>query len=393
MNEIEVRIINSKLHELLDLRGEASSWPKPLALYLEVLIAYLKNDLQEAQEASAKLSEFVNSSGKRAEDSIENEEQSQWFFLVPLALARCRCRMAVQLDEALKDLSEIRIRSSLWLGEISFVKALLYGAQHAYDREFAAYSEAHFHLEKAGASAKALLALHNSLATLQSVKPNKIFIVEYTSLLDKALKKKCFSTAGLSALNLSRQYQTLGSTNVSLKFANLAIKCLKRDLGTQHYGLALCQRAHVLFEMARGAEALLDLEEAKAFDFVEVKNAIRWLESFSKQTHFEPEGNQAPAWATRGLPVETSNATHFGVAEEKLIRSLAKMPMAKDQLLEAIYPQESKSLDYEVLVNRLKNLLARVRRKAPELIQFDGQCYRLSPLALSGPLFLREPAL
>jgi hypothetical protein len=76
----------------------------------------------------------------------------------------------------------------------------------------------------------------------------------------------------------------------------------------------------------------------------------------------------------------------MGVLEEKLVRILARGPMNKNDLVAVIYSDESKTLDYETILNRFKNLLARVRKKAPNLIVFDGKRYFLTAEAPSALL-------
>lgn len=403
MDQLAINILNAKLHELLDLRRELTSCTPPLAAYLEVLISYLKNDKPDLSLAYQKLLTTLapmnnlrpscQNSAPTLTHELERDTNGQWWFLAPIALARLRIRFNEDLTETLNELSAVSARSDLpplWQGEAAFVQALVFGLQKNYDSEFKSYIEAYRWLEKSGATAKALLSLQNSLASQQSLEPKKKFIVEYSQLLEKALSKRCFSTAGLSALNLSRQYQSLHSPNMALKLANLSLKCLKKDLGTQHYGLALCHRAHLLFELGRETEAQLDLEEAMAFDFAEVKNAISWTKALTQQSVFLPEGPESPAWKERGAPTKSVNSANcLGIAEEKLVRALAKRPLNRNELLQIIFSDEWNRLDYEVLLNRLKNLISRVRKKVPDLILFDGQRYRLSAIAKDVGLQLR----
>lgn len=385
-NDSEVilaQLFDANLDQLMELKKDSVDWPLPYTLFHSVMISYLKLDID-------RLKLLVNSiEGYRFKSNFDKKpaiiEDLSSFELVLenlywLSYARLCIRLNDNLDKALENLSQVNPVNELWYGELFFVKALIYGYKHQYELEQFNYYQSYLYFSKSGALKKGLLAYQNSIAAESSLYPQRRFTVEYNHLMNIALKSKVYSTAGLCALNLSREYQKLKTYLVSLKLANLAVKLLKRDFGTQHYGLALCHRAELLFQMDRIYEAKQDLDEAKSIDFIEVRNACLIIEGTHLKGHTEYNTeNLAAAWINRdNVLMDSSKHISFGIQEEKLIRLLSLKPETKSHLLSILYSEELKSLDYETVLNRFKNLLARVRKKDPHLILFDGKRYSLS---------------
>lgn len=384
-NDSEViltQLFDANLDQLMELKKDSVDWPLPYTLLHSVMISYLKLDIDRLQF-------LVNSiEGYRIKSNFDKKpaiiEDLSSFELVLenlywLSYARLCIRLNDNLDKALENLAQVNPINELWHGELFFVKALIYGCKHQYELEQCNYYQSYLCFSKSRALKKGLLAYQNSIAAESSLYPQKRFTVEYNHLMNIALKNKVYSTAGLCALNLSREYQKLKTYLISLKLANLAVKLLKRDFGTQHYGLALCHRAELLFQMDRIYEANQDLDEAKSIDFIEVRNACLIVEGTYLKRHTEYTGNLAPAWINRdNILMDSSKPISFGIQEQKLIRLLSLKPETKSNLLSILYSEELKSLDYETVLNRFKNLLVRVRKKDPHLILFDGERYSLS---------------
>lgn len=265
------KLLNANLNQLIDLKREAIEWPFPYFMYHSVMIAYLKNDIEELKSLVASFEREWITPLEVTGDISPNKRDLENFYW--LSQARLCVRQNENIERALENLTKVMASHSLWRAELYFVRGLLYGGKHQYELEKESFYHSYTHFIQSGAKRKALLALQNSIAAESSMFPNKRFTVEYYHLMNLALKHKIYSTAGLCALNLSREYKKMKAYLVSLKMASLAVKLLKQDFGTQHYGLSLCHRAEVLFEMGRFHEAKLDLDEAKSIEFVEVRNA------------------------------------------------------------------------------------------------------------------------
>lgn len=67
----------------------------------------------------------------------------------------------------------------------------------------------------------------------------------------------------------------------------------------------------------------------------------------------------------------------LGLLEERLLGALRKQPLHRWDLIKLLYPQESNT---EILENRFKNLMARVRKKLPGILHCEEGIYRLKNL-------------
>lgn len=373
------RILNSSLDELIELKANSYGWPFPLTLYCSSLVAYLKFDeagleflARTAIERLAQLKLDIETQGSPSADSATLK-------LVSLLIEIRLCiRQRNELKILVKKLDTLKAGDLVWQGEINFVKALAYGSLSDYEKEAFFFLEAHRIFSGEGAHRKSLLSLQNAIAAEASLHPERTMVVEYHHLLRRAQKYKVYSVAGLCALNISREYQVCGADLVALRLANLSIQYLRMDLGTQHFGLALCHRAQLLIELGRLQEAQLDLEESALYPFVEVKNARYFVEQLLKKKNPIHHLPSVPAWVDRKRNGEYLTPHSFGPLEQKLIHLLSQRPMEKNALLESLYKVELSNIDYESVCNRFKNLLARVRKKAPDLVTFDGRKYFLS---------------
>lgn len=392
------KIIEASLDELIGLTAEVQNSPLLVRLYHSALKSYLKaehdalDDLKK--EAELALLETMSDQENSVYQSQQLEKESLLIVLKLIELRISIRQRSVKLEN-LELISKTKTTNNLWLGEIHFLTALAYGIlndlQNQKKHNLVAASE----YEKGGAHRKSIKALQNAIATEGSIYPNKRLTVEYNHVLRKSLKLREFNVAGICAINISREYQLLGANKQALKFANLSLLYLKRDFGTIHYGLALCNRAHILFDSFRNDEAEIDMEAARIFDFPEIKAALLTLESrylVKSPTEQNPaiEGDLAPSWINRcNRNGHSVNMIEFGENEEKIIRALSIKPMTREELIESVYPTELKYLDYETVLNRYKNLLARIRRKIPNLVIFENNYYSLSGASNQLPVLLQ----
>lgn len=377
MQQILFKIMNAQLGELVQMKAEIPSWPVELSLYHAAMVAYLKMDIVGLQAVVECSQRFLSSGQNSKGDFVDPDCEASFEIVRTLIECRLHIRRQEQVDESLLRLQSLHSQNSLWQGEIQFVCAIFHGLKHDYENERRLFLEAYRSFTAEGALAKALLAMQNSIAAEASLYPKRRFVVEYSSLKEHAIENSIFSTAGLCALNISREYQLLQAYDVALKLASEALRHLKRDLGTQHFGLALCHRAQLFVELGRIHEAKLDLQETLIFDFIEVRNARAMVQGLIDHGAVSAEGNIAPAWIDRCLQLPPNSKSSFGALEEKLLLLLGSKPMSRDELMEALFSDEIKHISYESVYGRFKNLLARVRKKAPELIQFHEGRYSL----------------
>jgi tetratricopeptide (TPR) repeat protein len=188
------------------------------------------------------------------------------------------------------------------------------------------------------------------------------------------------SVASTCLLNISREYQILGAMKASLKYCDEALRLAEHNFGSLHFYLVLAQRAQILLELGRLAEAQTDYECAIAAPFPEVKAALALLgPRLSQKGAHTPmrleadEESLLPTWAERS-EVE-AEPVHFSVLENRLIQFLAESPKDRVEIIEHLYGDR---LSFETKINRLKSLLGTLRKKSPHLLVCEGGRYRLA---------------
>ncbi len=275
-------------------------------------------------------------------------------------------------------------RHIYWVGELNILMGHVYSVLQEHTK-----SLRHFLLaKKSFFECKDMKRFHfaefNALATQSIVEPERNRIPLYHSLARRALlaESKDLCVAGLCYLNMSREMQLLGSYFAALTFANRSIKHLESEFGSRNHMYALAQRADVWFSLNRQMEANIDLEICAKSNFQDVQNIAILLarklkkESISEKRH---EGGTNPAW--EGRESEFSRKA-FTRQEEALVKYLASGLKTRSQILKFMFDDR---IDFESSVSRLHNLMARVRKKFPDLICSSSEGYFLADVFV--PLF------
>lgn len=361
------RLIESNLSELVEARkGLAVS--HPLLRYLDVLSAYLRGDIEGLTRLVGKepaVLEQMNPEEVSARLRLQIRTRS----VEQAVLAR-----AIALAKDPKE-------ELIWRGELSFVIAMALETSGDDCRAQEFYKLASEVLELGGCPRKSIKAFANYVAAETRIHPDKKLIVEYEYIFRKAKRLKEFGVAGMALNNISREYQLVGALNVALKFANRALVYLGRDFGSLHYYLGIVHRAHVLFDLHRDREAVLDLEQASACDFPEIKEAIKtvkknYLKDALKADLEIKQARMTVTWRERFNNGPTlATLCQLGEMEEALVRFLATGAHDKFQIIEHLY---GKKIEFESAENRFKNLIGRIRKKYPGLLAFENGKYRVS---------------
>jgi hypothetical protein len=238
---------------------------------------------------------------------------------------------------------------------------------------------------------KALRAFYNSIVADSRVLPYKNFISEYQAVIEMSKQVQDLAFAGMALTMLSREYQIVGLVEKSLSTVEEGLLSLESERGSLHFFYALLQKAHLLMENGKPHQAENILLETQMSSFPEIHATKRFLECLmdpKKSWSHEEEKLLIPTWRERlpqiigrNLKVESNQTIEATMLEERLLKTLWSGPVAKWDLIERIYPNESDSLALE---NRFKNLVARVRKKFPGVLQFhDGQYFVESKTTLS----------
>lgn len=232
-------------------------------------------------------------------------------------------------------------------------------------------------------SKKALRAFYNSIVADSRVLPYKNFISEYQSVIEMSKQVQDEAFAGIALTMLSREYQIVGLNEKALATAEQGLLSLESERGSLHFYYALLQKAHLLVETGRSDAAKSTLIEVQMASFPEVHATARFIECLlepKKTWSKEDEKYLVPTWRERlpqiigrNMKVEFHPRIEATMLEERLLKTLWSGPMAKWDLIERLYPNETGAL---VLENRFKNLVGRVRKKFPGVLRFhDGRYF------------------
>jgi len=200
---------------------------------------------------------------------VIREDESVWRADFPCLETLVRMRLDFlrgRLGETLGNFTAPQAEN-LWQGEFLMLCAAARERQEKFAEAIGDYKAAAKSFLRFGVKGKSLRARFNAITLTSHVDPSKNLVREYFFLYREARKLRQFTVMASASLNISREYQRLGAFKLALKFANQSIACGSPDLGGQVYFLAVAHRAHVLYDLGRGAEARLDLEEAQTAQF------------------------------------------------------------------------------------------------------------------------------
>lgn len=224
---------------------------------------------------------------------------------------------------------------------------------------------------------KALRSFYNSVAAESRMTPYKNFSAEFQTIIKMAQEVGDKSFAGMGLSMLSREYQIIGLHESALKYINEGIEYMIEERGSAHYYHALLQKAHLLIESKKEVEATMLLMECRLASFPEVRAARELLECAlnpKKTWSSDLEKDLNPTWKERLPELLVSNTTQAIQIQEgptllefKILKTLWSGPIPKWELIERLYPDEK---DSYIVENRFKNLVARLRKKYPEVLQF-----------------------
>ncbi|MCM2277676.1 MAG: hypothetical protein NDJ89_06330 [Oligoflexia bacterium] len=371
-------ILEASYERLLEFARYPTASPL-VDVYRDVLLAFLRGD-----------SERLRSECDRIRVLPHSPE-----FLLPLACLRLSLQARDPDSAQLESLISLADRSGEWRGEILIACGHGYELRGELGKAKEIYLKASEALLSAGFERKALRAYINSVAMEGQLHPEKKLLAEFHSISRQARKLREFRSCGIALSNIAREYRNIRALDTALKYANHAVRYLKKELGTLYYYKALTNRCHILYEMDRVREAQIDFEEARHADFPEIKAALQVIEQLLNPTaEIEiAEKDLLPLWRERLKEgrIHTRSACKLsrrklGELEEALIKRISEKPADKFELIEFLYGNNA---DFHALEARLKSLLSRIRRKCPGLLLLDGGKYRIADRILL-PSFLRE---
>lgn len=372
-----ISIIDATRTELIELAARLELDPTAGArlLYCQALQAYLDGDIM-------RLARLVAQWQSRLERTPADQAVAA---LLQLRLAIRERAEPATLAVALQKVEAAG--SDFWpefAGEAAFVCAMAYETLDQPKQAAPAYRRAAIYLREVGAHKKSVKAELNAVVADSRIDPDRKLLAEYDQVYRRAKAVGQRGVAGVALLNVSREMQILGAHKAALRMCNRAIALLRADVGTLPYYLALLHRGHLLLDLGRATEAELDLETLRLSRHAEVCEGLKALRALhppggSDKTLPINEARLTPTWRAR---LRTASAPVLGELEERLFSLLSEGPKDRFELIAQLYGD---SLGFEVLENRFKVLLNRIRKKRPGEIVLESGKYRLVDEAVRAP--------
>lgn len=243
------------------------------------------------------------------------------------------------------------------------------GAQESYLASAAAFAAA-------GMKRKSLIARFNAFACQTRIEPEKKYFVELQSFADEAARSGCPDLAGVALANLSRDCHLVGAVELALKHVEEAQRLLREhDFGSLHYYLTAAHRLNLLLQLGRWDEAVVPYEELLVSPFKEAAEIKAVVDRYLDHRPVEIAYDHLPAtWRERLTELFARRDVKFTGKEGVLVETLTQGPLSIHELAGRIYGEK---IDHESGIARTKQLLHRLKKKAPGLLVAKGGKYAL----------------
>ena len=343
--------------------------PAPVSLYSKAVTFFLTGDFERLEEIKIQLPVEL----KETPNEYKNALKSIVDFRLDLRLRRLKPAQITEFEsQKFPDVLEAEkffLAGAAWetLGEDDKTQERSMRASHEYER--------------CECPRKGVKAMYNAIVAESRIYPYKNFVNEYQAVIQACEKIENFRFAGLAMVQLSREYQIVGLLEKAKQTVDQALENLKSERGSLHFGNALLQKAHIEIEMGAVPEARKLITEAQMSSFPEILAASELLSCLIERSRSWPkhmEKHLQPTWRERLALLKSDKLdlqleTNLTELETKLLKMLWSGPLEKWDLISRLYPDNEDSL---ILENRFKNLVARVRKKLPNTLQFnDGSYY------------------
>ncbi|MFS4459386.1 hypothetical protein [Bdellovibrio sp. HCB2-146] len=349
-----IKLIEAPLDELFLIQEEVRE-DMILSTYAEILQAYLRSDISALilLQEKTKTSPLLHT-------------------LLKLRLGiRERVISEVLFQEA-KDLLSVHPE---WAGEIHFVCGFASEIRGEYVNAKDYYHASYVELARLGAQQKSLKALHNYISASTKAVPERAYFAEFSLIYRRAKAIGNWEVSGTALTNVAREFQKLKAYTSALRYANRSLTLLSRCPGTHHQQLALLNRCHILCDMKRFREALVDFESLRSSSHPEVKAGVKALEQVIMQNEAGVDQTSLhPTWLERLAYQENGTMEPLTDMEDRLVCLVSCRPRDKFEIIDDLYGEK---IDLEAAENRLKNLLNRLRKKRPGLIQLIEGRYHI----------------
>jgi hypothetical protein len=197
---------------------------------------------------------------------------------------------------------------------------------------------------------------------------------ENFSIIEMARAQRVESFAAIAYKNLSQEYQALGALQVALQYARESVRVVDASMGSRDEAFCRLQLATVLGELEMTPELEMELQACSAADFPEIRSAVALLENYYFGAEHKIDLNAlSPIWKVRASSKDWCGPV-LGELAGQLVALLSRGPLTRVEILDQLF---SDIKDEASRVIRFQGMVARIRRKSPDLIYFEEPLYWL----------------
>ncbi len=355
----KVKIIQANLSELKELYFISDNFSPDELFYLTTMIYYYQGDISQLQSylLDNKMNSYLDLMGKIRLNIIEQNINQ---------------RDLENLQSYLENNPKL---ASEWIAEAWF---LLGWAHREIQSNIIAkkiFKKCYSILWQVQAKKKAVKSMLNHVVCQSHIDPSKRYIIDFQTIAKKALEVGDPIVAGLCQLNIARDYRFLGSYELSEKLINQSVANLELDRGANNYYFAVLERCYLNIELKRFKLAHLDYQIVSESPLLEIKEASKLiLKILGGDVKIESKALD-PVWGDVLKDKELKSSYKLTKTESSLINYLSLGEKSKVEIIKHLYGNQ---LNFDSAENRLKVLLSRLKKKAPELITYHHGFYTIN---------------
>lgn len=267
----------------------------------------------------------------------------------------------VQSDDFLK--SDMCLQA-----EYFFVRGLCFEKKTNFIEMSKSFYKASQLYSNSGFRLKSLKSLHNYASALSHMELSPSHIHVYQDLYRQALNSQNLEIERMSLYNISVHFYKMKVVGQAFKYIEMALARFDElTLNRDHY-LCLLQFCKVQMFLNKYETYKNQLDLCLQSPIIEIKKAADDI--LVQHLNHQATTTEAPtSW--QNLKILTTDLTP---AEIQLVEILMANELTKDQLIDKIFGLQ---IDYQSSINRLNNLLTRVRKKSGFKIEIVNNRYIL----------------
>jgi len=247
--------------------------------------------------------------------------------------------------------------------EMAFSIARIFENKEDWPQSSDWYEKSEIEFASLGCHFKSQKCRLNNLCSLYNVNQDYKLVYKYEILLQQTLDLKNYDVAAMVANNISRLYLARNANQTALKFNTQALEYAPMTTLLNQHFIKLHQ-VKILFAVGDMAQSAQLVEELSLSPFPQVVNSLNLLRQHQQQINSKialPESDHV------SLPKEFKLSKSEGQIYDLLIQ---KKVVGLDEVITTLFGDK---IDRESAMNRLGNLLFRVRKKTNMRIEIKDQ--------------------